>query len=436
RAAAVVSLCPGGSLPAGTGSSAGSSDGSSDGGSDGTDGAGGSVPCAPGTVTILDDSEAGFTMPADWNVEDPEADTYLSKQKWTDEKNVSVGEGVWEFTGLAPGQYEVSVTYLEASKNNNFATYSVWDDTRQVSSPVVINQEIAPSPDHTESGRPFQTLFPSAVTTSGTLHIKLSSNYGTGSIADDTIFDAIRIECVGSAPCQPVVIHPNLIARYSFDDPADAGLDDSPYGRAAWVLGPDQLDDVDHCKIVSFIDAADYINLDPAIFNWEDRLTISFWARRYGMGDANRGHTVLGLGQEYWWSHYSPTGLWNPMTLFFDFLFGPDVIGIHDRDCRIYNQAPGLDTHTSDDTWHHYAYVRNGPDNSFKYYMDGVLSFSGTYQNGGVTTECDPSWRPGGYEYMGVWGLAYVGIGRDYDSACDCYETTDRFIGKMDDFQV
>ena len=90
------------------------------------------------------------------------------------------------------------------------APYTIYDGASQVGSPVLVNQELAPTADHVEGGEPFQILAGSVTITSGTLVVELSN-----AANECVIADAVRIELV--APAGPDATAPTA----DLSSPAD-----------------------------------------------------------------------------------------------------------------------------------------------------------------------------------------------------------------------
>ena len=87
---------------------------------------------------------------------------------------------------------------VEFSNRATNAPYTIYDGASQVGSPVLVNQELAPTADHVEGGEPFQILAGSVTITSGTLVVELSN-----AANEYVIADAVRIELVSPADLMP-----------------------------------------------------------------------------------------------------------------------------------------------------------------------------------------------------------------------------------------
>ena len=99
-------------------------------------------------------------------------------------------QATWTFTGLAPGNYQVAVTWTSNANRASNAPYTILDNTTSVYS-TTVNQQNAPAANSVESGINFQNLGGPVTITSGTLVVRLTDNANGYVIAD-----AVRIECV------------------------------------------------------------------------------------------------------------------------------------------------------------------------------------------------------------------------------------------------
>ena len=107
----------------------------------------------------MDDGDAGFTVSGGWT-SFAGNNTLFGYE--SDFSYAAAGTGSetasWTFTGLAAGNYEVSVTWVEFSNRATNAPYTIYDGASQVGSPILVNQELAPAADHVEGGEPFQIV--------------------------------------------------------------------------------------------------------------------------------------------------------------------------------------------------------------------------------------------------------------------------------------
>ena len=150
------------------------------------------TPPPPPASQIMDDGGAGFTVSGGWT-SFAGNNTLFGYE--SDFSYAAAGTGSetasWTFTGLAAGNYEVSVTWVEFSNRATNAPYTIYDGASQVGSPILVNQELAPAADHVEGGEPFQIVSASVSITSGTLVVELTNNANEYIIAD-----AVRIELI------------------------------------------------------------------------------------------------------------------------------------------------------------------------------------------------------------------------------------------------
>jgi hypothetical protein len=150
-------------------------------------------PPPPPFSQIIDDADAGFTATAGWS---NYAGNRIISGFNTNFAFAPSGSGnetaTWTFTGLAPGDYQVAITWHDRGiyRATN-AGYEVLDDANSLGF-VEVNQQAAPSGGPTVNGEPFEVVFASVTINSGTLVVKLSD------AADDyLIADAVRVELVG-----------------------------------------------------------------------------------------------------------------------------------------------------------------------------------------------------------------------------------------------
>jgi hypothetical protein len=107
----------------------------------------------------------------------------------------------WTFSGLAPGQYYVSVTWEAYSNRSVDAAYTVLDVASELAT-VRVNQRQAPA-DFVEGGVAWQDLGGPYVISGDTLVVRLSDLAGpTGSYL---VADAVRVERIGDLPLGPEV---------------------------------------------------------------------------------------------------------------------------------------------------------------------------------------------------------------------------------------
>jgi len=178
---------------------------------------------------IIDDGEPGFTTVGPW-------ETSLNPDgRDGDVRNrAPIGElstSRWEFTGLAPGNYRVSATWVphpNRATNSPFTIRETVGGAKLLSS--IINQQLAPD-DFTSEGSDWENL--SIFRISGSTLVVELTNDANGFV----IADAIRIK--------PTIFHPPL-ATYIIDD-GDPGFATSgawnspalPVGRDGDLLNND-----------------------------------------------------------------------------------------------------------------------------------------------------------------------------------------------------
>ena len=132
-----------------------------------------------------------------------------------------VNTATWTFTGLPPGQYQVSATWVADSDiGASNANYVVFGDTTLLAA-VLANQKLQPRPDVVVGGVNFQSLGVVTITGS-TITVRLGDN------ANFYVFaDAVRVSCYTPAStttggttgtpstcCVPNVGFPEILAPY------------------------------------------------------------------------------------------------------------------------------------------------------------------------------------------------------------------------------
>ena len=142
----------------------------------------------PSAITIVDDGDVGYSSVGGWN-------TYVGVGAQGDFAYKSVGTGSgsadWMLTGLAAGQYRVSVTWESYTNRAVDATYTVLDGATVLGSLAVDQRQ--PPMGFSEDGVLWQDLGTYQVS-GGTLVVSLSDLAGpSGSYV---IADAVRVERV------------------------------------------------------------------------------------------------------------------------------------------------------------------------------------------------------------------------------------------------
>ncbi|NCF13052.1 MAG: choice-of-anchor B family protein, partial [Verrucomicrobiaceae bacterium] len=148
---------------------------------------------SPGNVQIIDDGDAGFATAGSWL--DFGSPGYQGDLKYKTSGTGS-GKASWTFTGLAAGDYEVSVHWWGTASRVPDASYTILDDAIQLTT-ATVNQKLTPVADHVDSGLNFQVISASVTINSGTLVVELSDN--SSSANEYVIADAVRIELVTPA---------------------------------------------------------------------------------------------------------------------------------------------------------------------------------------------------------------------------------------------
>ena len=148
------------------------------------------------SVVIIDDGDPGFVTSGPWN--NVAGYGYLQDAKAI-APNVS-GTATWTFSGLAAGDYDLSLTWLNGSDRANNVEYTVRDGVGgNVLSIVQINQRVAPNGLVIE-GRPFSPMG-SVTITGDTLVVEVSNSGANGAV----IADAIRVESLIPTPDTPEI---------------------------------------------------------------------------------------------------------------------------------------------------------------------------------------------------------------------------------------
>ena len=107
----------------------------------------------------------------------------------------------WTFTGLTPGDYEVSVSWKKDTNRATNAPFTIFDDSTEVAGPILVNQRFTATANHVEKNTPFKIIAASVTINSDTLVVQLSDDANGRVIAD-----AVRIEMLDPSPPPPVII--------------------------------------------------------------------------------------------------------------------------------------------------------------------------------------------------------------------------------------
>ena len=142
-------------------------------------------------ATIIDDGDLEFTADVSYAYNDTTSLGYADDHHQKT-KNTGLGDAVWTFTGLAPGDYQVAATWAYGYNLAPDAPYSVEDGGGTVLATAALDQTIKPD-DFTEDDTKWEEV--SVVTvTDGTLVVKLG-----GSTSGHSYADAIRVDMVAEA---------------------------------------------------------------------------------------------------------------------------------------------------------------------------------------------------------------------------------------------
>jgi subtilisin family serine protease/uncharacterized protein (DUF2141 family) len=147
------------------------------------------VSGAVSEIYTLDDSSPGFSASGNWanyNGSGVQGNLHY-KLAGTGNDNAS-----WTFTGLTPGRYRVSATWVPYGNRVPDAIYYVSDGTSQLGS-AQVDQRTMPA-TFAEGGVPWQDLGTVYSLTGSTLVVTLSDNASLGYL----IADSIRLERLGS----------------------------------------------------------------------------------------------------------------------------------------------------------------------------------------------------------------------------------------------
>ncbi len=150
-----------------------------------------------GTVMIIDNGDAGFSTVGIWTAKA----NLLARDADVHHSAAGTGSNLarWEFTGLTPGNYRVSATWLEHANRATDSPFTAFDAVGGgVLNSRKINQELAPD-DFTADGSDWEDLFVVSVTGS-TLVIELANAANQFVIAD-----AIRLEPTAAAASAAII---------------------------------------------------------------------------------------------------------------------------------------------------------------------------------------------------------------------------------------
>jgi len=141
------------------------------------------TPRPPKTTDIIDDGDSRFSTSGNWvHNTNPFRPAFGGDIHYSAAGN-GADQAVWGFSALAPGQYQVYVTW---NGTTNRATNSPFTITADSSPPiaVLVNQESEPHCDHTVANRPFQKLGSAVTVGAGSIVIRLTDDADEFVIAD------------------------------------------------------------------------------------------------------------------------------------------------------------------------------------------------------------------------------------------------------------
>ena len=225
-------------------------------------------PVAPAPVAVvINDGGAGYSeTPGPW-------------AHWTgqgyggDVEEAFPGDGTaladWNFTGLAPGNYQVSVTYSTYANRATNAPYTVYDGATPLGT-VAVNQQAAPSGVVDGSGNAWLPLGVVAITGSA-LRVELS-NLANGRVEAD----AVRIVAT-AAPATLLPVAPAPVAVVINND--TPGYSQTPGSWAYWT-GQGYGGDVEEALAGDDTALADWNFTGLAPGNYQVSVTYSTYANR------------------------------------------------------------------------------------------------------------------------------------------------------------
>jgi hypothetical protein len=141
-----------------------------------------------GEVTIMDDGQTGFSTTGTWTRATGGGN---AGDRMVANKGTGQSVATWQFSGLTPGRYRVSATWVADRTLATNAKYEIHSADRRLGA-VTINQERTPA-SLTVSNVKWQDLGYATIT-GDSISIKLSNNAN-----DRVMADAIRIEKVSTA---------------------------------------------------------------------------------------------------------------------------------------------------------------------------------------------------------------------------------------------
>jgi prepilin-type N-terminal cleavage/methylation domain-containing protein len=149
-------------------------------------------PAAAAPLTLIDDGDPGYSETdvgtIDWRSESG-ATAFHGALRWNNGGGVG-DKASWEFTGLAPGWYEVLVTFAARLDRASNAPYTVYDGSTPRGT-VRVNQKLPPWGPPLD-GSPWKSLG-NFLISGDTLRVELSDDADGNIVAD-----AVRIVAAGN----------------------------------------------------------------------------------------------------------------------------------------------------------------------------------------------------------------------------------------------
>jgi hypothetical protein len=142
-------------------------------------------------ILVIDDGDAGFSSTSGWS-------TYAGAGNQNDFIYTLAGSGSetadWTFSGLAPGEYRVWVTWEAYTNRAVDASYTVLDGGTTLAT-MAVNQQLPPADLFADQAW-WQDLGGVYPISGDTLVVRLSDLASQGKV----IGDAVRVERVGGLP--------------------------------------------------------------------------------------------------------------------------------------------------------------------------------------------------------------------------------------------
>ena len=206
----------------------------------------------PPSSLIIDDADPEFSATDGWSVYPGNGiiNGYNNDFTYT-QPGAPTKLATWTFERLLPGDYEVAITWQarDIYRASN-APFKVYDGTNLVFE-AEVNQQVEPTADYVEEGKPFQKVFASVNVSTGTLVVKLSNEAN-----DYVVADAVRIKSLD--PAGPDVSAPTA----DLSNPQDGSTIDPAVLNAQGYIE------------VSYVDSGDGID-ESTILDPDNELSLS-----------------------------------------------------------------------------------------------------------------------------------------------------------------